>query len=188
MLKKIDPKIGIISLLILLVALSRLFMPLNNFTPVGAMALFGGAYFSRKWLAFVIPFAAMWLSDLYLNNVVYAKMFPEYYSSFTWFGDPWVYTSFLLVVVLGLLALKSISFGRLIGTSLGASVLFFLITNFGSWLTLPMYSKDISGLMASYTAGIPFFQNTVVGDLFYVMLFFGSYAWLQSRITALQQA
>ncbi|MEN0003768.1 MAG: DUF6580 family putative transport protein [Bacteroidota bacterium] len=186
MLKKIDPKLGVITLLIAVVALSRLFSPLYNFTPITAMALFGGAYFSRKWLAFVIPFAAMWLSDLYLNNVVYAAKYPDYYTSFTWFGDMWVYASFFLIVLLGMGLLQKVSFLRVAGTSLLASVLFFLITNFGAWLSLPMYTKDISGLMQSYAAGIPFFQYTVAGDLFYAFIFFGAFEWMKSRFPQLQ--
>jgi hypothetical protein len=188
MLKKIDPKIGVITLIIVAAALARLFSPLDNFTPIGAMALFGGAYFSRKYLAFLVPFAAMWLSDLYLNNVVYSQMYPEAYNGFAWFGSMWVYGSFLLIVALGMTALKKVSFMRVAGTSLIASVLFFLITNFGSWLAMPIYTKDFSGLMQSYIAGIPFFRNSVVGDLFYVFVFFGSYEWLKSRFPALQAA
>ena len=72
--RKIDLRIGILGLLVFSVALSRLLPHPPNFTPVGAMGLFGAAYFSRKYLAFLVPFVAMWVSDLILNNAVYAQL------------------------------------------------------------------------------------------------------------------
>ncbi len=180
---KLNLKFGVLALMILLAALSRLMPHPPNFTPVGAMALFGAAYFSRRYLAFVIPFVALWASDLFLNNVVYAKMYPEYYQGFTWFGNTWVYASFALIVVLGFLCLKKVKPLQLIGTSLLASMLFFLLTNFGVWASSlgTIYTKDFTGLMACYGAGLPFFWNTILGDVLYVGALFGSFEFLKSR-------
>ena len=61
------------------------------------------------------------------------------------------------------------------GASIGASVLFFLVTNFAVWLTSPFYTPDFQGLMACYTAGLPFLKNGLAGDLFYTTVFFGSF-------------
>lgn len=184
--RKINLRLGILSLLVFSVALSRLLPHPPNFTPVGAMGLFGAAYFSRKYLAFVVPFAAMWVSDLILNNAVYAPLYPEAYNGFSWFGNGWTYAAFGLIVLLGFNVLKKVNVPRLLGASLAASVLFFFITNFGSWLADPTYPKNVSGLLAAYTMGIPFFWNTLVGDLIFAALLFGAFELAQRRYPQLR--
>lgn len=180
--RKITLRTGLLALIILLAAASRLVPHPYNVTPIGAMALFGAAHFSRRYLAILLPLAAMWLSDLALNNIVYA----EYYDGFVWFGASLVYFSFALIALLGLVSLRRFSWGRLLGASLGGSVLFFLVTNFGVWLSDPVYPKNITGLILCYTAGLPFFGNTLLGDLFYCGVLFGSFAWLERRFPRLQ--
>ncbi|MFK7807224.1 MAG: DUF6580 family putative transport protein [Saprospiraceae bacterium] len=184
---KIELRTGIIIAIIALAALSRLLPHPPNFTPIAGIGLFGAAYFSRKWLALIIPFAAMWFSDLIINNVYMPMVYPEYYNGFTLFteGWYWMYGSFALIILLGFNVLKKVKLGTLIGASLASSMIFFLVTNFGSWLTGPMYAKTAAGLIACYTAAIPFFWNTIAGDLFYVGLMFGVFALLQNRIPSL---
>lgn len=179
-------RFGIIALLIVLAASSRfLLLPIPNVSPIGAMGLFGAAYFAKKYWAFIIPIAALWMSDLFLNNVVYA----QYYESFQWIGNVWVYLGFIAIVLLGMGMLKKISAGRLFGASLLASTLFFLLTNFGAWL-MPhgLYPYNFSGLMACYAAGIPYFWNTLAGDLFFVSVLFGSFELLKYRFPQLAMA
>lgn len=188
---KIQFRTGIISIIVLAAALSRLLPHPYNFTPIGAMGLFGAAYLSRKYLAFLVPFLAMWFSDLLLNNLLYARMYPEFYGeSFVWFGNPWVYASFAAIVGLGFLLLRRVKVANLLVASLLASILFFVVTNFGAWMADPKYPKTAAGLMAAYGAGIPFFWNTLLGDLFYAGALFGAYEWAQRRFTSLapQQA
>ncbi len=180
--RKISLRTGILVLLILVAAASRLVPHPYNVTPIGAMALFGAAHFSRRYLALVLPLAAMWLSDLALNNLVYA----EYYDSFVWFGGSLVYLSFGLIALLGMVVLNRFSWGRLLGSSLAGSSIFFLVTNFGAWLSDPVYPKNMGGLIMSYTAGLPFFGNTLLGDLFYCGVLFGSFAWMERRFPQLK--
>lgn len=185
--KKINIRFGILSMLIFLAALSRLLPHPPNFTPVGAMALFGAAYFNRKVFAFLVPLIAMWISDLILNNVVYAKLYPEFYGNgFVWFGNLWVYASFAAIILLGSILLKRVKLMPLLGTSIAASLLFFLVTNFGHWTIDPLYTKNFSGLMTCYIAAIPYFWNTLLGDLFYVGLLFGVFELIQYRFPVLQ--
>lgn len=173
--------------MILMAALSRLLPHPDNVTPVGAMALFGGAYFSRKYLAFLLPLVAMWFSDLLLNNLYYARLYPEYYDGFVWFGNWWVYGAFIVMVGLGIALLKKVSVTRVIGASLLGSILFFLITNFGAWAVDPMYPKTVGGLTAAYAAGIPFFRNTLLGDLVYCGVLFGGFEWAKANWPVLRQ-
>jgi hypothetical protein len=99
---------------------------------------------------------------------------------------PFVYGSVALVVLLGWLALSRITVLRLGGAAVASSVLFFLITNFGTWMLSGMYPLSASGLAACYVAAIPFFQNTVAGDLFYVGVLFGGFALLEHAVPMLR--
>ena len=168
--------------LIIVAAITRILPHPPNVTPIGGMALFGAAYLGRKYLALLLPLLALWLSGLFLDNVVYSA----YYDGFTWFSQPAVFIAFLLIVGLGWLALKKVSPMRLFGASLSASVIFFLVTNFGVWLQGGLYPPTFSGLMACYGAGLPFLRNTVLGDMFFVGALFGTFEWLQYRFPALR--
>ncbi len=157
---------------------SRLIPHYPNFTAVGAVALFGGAYLSRRW-AFVVPLLALFLSDLVLNNFIYS----EFMSGFTLFTPDgwWLYGAFALVILLGMGLLKKVTPGRFLGAATGAAVIFFAVTNFGVWLSSPMYPKTGAGLIACYTAAIPFFWNTLMGNLAFGSVLFGVYEYILSR-------
>ena len=170
---QLNLRLGVMTLMILLAAMSRLLPHPSNFAPIGGMALFGAAYFAKRYWAFIVPIVSMWISDLILNNVVYA----QYFDHFVWFygGSLFTYGAFALIVLLGMLALKKVRLPNLIASALGASVLFFIVSNFGVWFSGTMYPKTFGGLMACYTAGIPFFHNTILGDLFYSAVLFGAF-------------
>jgi hypothetical protein len=179
--------IGMIAAIIVVAALSRLlFVMLPNFSPIGAIALFGAAYFSRKWLAFGIPIAAMWISDLLINNMVYPRMFPEFYDgSFAWGVSLWVYGAFALVVGLGFLLLKKVKIQNVLLASVLTAIVFFLVTNLGVWAGGTLYPKTASGLLLCYGAAIPFFWNTLLSNLLFSGLLFGAYSFYQKRELAL---
>ena len=142
-----------------------------NFSPIDAVAVFSGAYVGRKWLAFAAPLGALLLSDLLLG----------FYS-----GMLFQYVSVALIVVLGIVALQRVTVLRLGGAAIASSVLFFAVTNFGVWLVSGMYAPTLSGLTACYIAAIPFFQNTVAGDLFYAALLFGGFALAEHFVPRLR--
>lgn len=169
--KKIPLRFSVITVLILLAAFSRLIPHPPNFAPIGGMALFGAAYYVRKMWAYLIPVTAMWISDLILNNVVYA----QYFDSFVWFytGSLFTYAAFAIIVLMGTFTLRKVRIPQLLVSALGASVIFFVVSNFGVWLTSGMYPRSWEGLMACYVAAIPFFQNTILGDLCYTAALFG---------------
>lgn len=180
----------ILTTIVVLAALSRLLPHPPNFTPVGAMALFGAAYFAKRWMGLLMPLVALWISDLVLNNVVYG----QYYEGFVWLtpGFEWLYGSFALIAVLGFFTLrgnenplsvwaKKIGLGNvqipsLLVASLSASTIFFLVSNFGVWMSGLMYPKTIAGLGTCYAAAVPYFFNTLTGDLLFVGVLFGAYA------------
>jgi hypothetical protein len=162
---------------IFLAALSRLLPHPPNFSPVEAIALFGGAYFAQRHAALWVPLVAMFVSDLALG-VMNGGIYAEYFLSA---GFALVYLCIALSALLGFGLRGRVNAARVVGYSLLGSVLFFLVTNFGTWLGSTMYPQTAAGLLAAYVAGIPFFQNTVLGTLFYSALMFGSFAWLRRR-------
>lgn len=184
MIKRINTRFGVLALMVLTAALSRLLPHPPNFAPIGAMALFGAAYFSKKHLALILPIAAMWLSDIIINNVVYA----QYFDGFTLFyqGFYWTYGAFVAIGVLGFLLLKTVKVQNVAIASILAAFLFFLISNFGVWQSGTMYPKTLSGLTACYTAGLPFLKNTLLGNLFYNSVLFGAFELAQYKYNSLR--
>lgn len=182
--KKIHLRFGIISMIVLLAALSRLIPHPANFAPIGGMALFGAAYYSKRYWAYLIPVISMWFSDLILNNLVYG----QYFDHFVWFysGSIFTYGAFALIVLLGTFTLKRVKVGNLAISALSASAIFFLVSNFGVWLSSGMYPHTFGGLQTCYIAGLPFFKNTILGDLFYSGVLFGAFELLQYRFPALR--
>lgn len=175
---KINQNIALIAVMMLIAVSTRLIPHYPNFTALGAVALFGGAYLSRKW-ALIIPFAALFVSDLFLNNLIYAKQFPETYDGFAFFtpGALSIYLAFGLVVVLGSVMLRKVNVVNVLGTSVLAAVVFFLVTNFAVWAGSGLFPKNAAGLLACYTAGIPFFWNTLLGNVFFGSILFGVYEY-----------
>lgn len=182
--KNLDIRLGAIVLIVLLAAFSRLLPHPPNFTPIGAMALFGVAYFIQRHLAFLIPIISMWLSDLVLNNVVYG----QYFDHFVWVYDGFYFTygAFILIGLIGFVALKRVKIQNLVLASLLASIVFFLLSNFGVWASTTMFPKNFSGLIACYTAGLPFYKNTLMGDLVYTGVLFGAFELAQHKFRVLQ--
>jgi Family of unknown function (DUF6580) len=150
--------------LIFAVAVHARFLPLPySFAPVTAALLFFGA--RRPAREMWIPVAALAASGLYLSRSVYGYPFSaDLLITWAWYAG--------MVLLGGLLAHKATAL-RIGATSLAASVSFFLVSNFAVWAVWNMYPKTASGLAACYVAGLPFFRNAVVSDLFFVALFFG---------------
>ena len=168
--------------LIVLAALTRLLPHPPNFSPVEAIALFGGAYFAARGWALVVPLVAMFISDLALG-LVNGGIYFDYFASA---GFLLVYACIALSTVLGFGLRGRVGGARVLGYSLVGSVLFFLVTNFGAWLGSPAYPQNAAGLAAAYVAGIPFFQWTVLGTLSYAALLFGGFALLRRQVPALR--
>jgi hypothetical protein len=153
-------KIVAVLILILAGVSYRLFPHPPNFAPVAAIALFSGFYFRRYFI--LIPIFIMFLSDLFIGF-------------YDWKLMAVVYSSFLLIGLLGMLLRKNKSVLAIIGCSLTGSILFFILTNFAVWALGQWYAHDLSGLFQCYLAGVPFFKNTIAGDLFYSSVIFGAY-------------
>jgi len=155
------------------IALFRVLPHPPNVSPVAAMALFGGAFFADKRLALIIPFAALIASDLIIgfhNTMIF------------------VYAGFALTVGIGMMISKHIKLNHVAAAAVGASMLFFLITNFGAWMMNGLYPMTADGLMQAYVAAIPFFQNSLLGNLAFTTVMFGGYVLLQKQFFKAEHA
>lgn len=161
---------GTLVLMILAAAFSRLIPHPWNFTAVGAMALFGGAFLPSKKQSLMIPLAALFLSDLVLG----------FHSTMVY-----VYLGFAATVFMGWSMRQNRSVFRLGTLSLVSSAVFFLVTNFGVWMEGGFYSQNLQGLVNCYLAAIPFFDNQIFGDLFYSSVLFGGYELLKMWVPSL---
>ncbi len=188
--KILTPKFIFVTMAILLAAISRLLPHPPNFTPIAAMALFGGAGMVNKKFAFIIPLLAMFISDCIIQLI-----------SGTGFHNTmfFVYACFALTVWLGFRLRENNTAGRTILLSVISACIFFIVTNLATWWFegtngAPLYTHDLSGLISCFVAAIPFynnsvfgsfFLNTILGDLFYCGILFGSLYFAKSKFPAL---
>ena len=173
----LTPGPWVLTVMILIAALTRLLPHPPNFSPVEAVALFGGAYFASRQLALLVPLLAMFVSDLALG-LVHGGIYFDYFASVHFIG---IYACIALSTLLGFGLRGRVTGPRVLGYSLAGSLLFFLVTNAISGTEFCR-----AGLLSCYAAGLPFFQWTVLGTLFYAALLFGGFALLRRRVPQLR--
>ena len=161
----IEPRKALLVAMVIAAAMLRLFPHPLNFTPVGALALFGGASFRSKRMALAFPLLSLAAGDIFIG---FHRLMP------------FVYASFLLSVAIGFWLRRSRSLLRIGAGVLAGAIQFFLVTNFAMWASsIGSYPKTGAGLLACYAAGAPYFWNTLAGDAFYAALLFGVLALLE---------
>ncbi len=154
----INKSVFVVSLIFFAI-LSRFLPHPPNFTPIAAIALLSSKGFANRWVAFLIPIVSLFISDLFLG--LYTTI-------------PFVYGSFILIALLGRYVKKINIFSVLLSSSI-----FFLVTNLGVWLL--HYQLTVEGLFQCYILALPFFLNTVIGDLVYGALLIYPFYVLQKR-------
>jgi len=153
-------KFQIFVVLLITIGISARLLPHPaNFSPVAALAIFGALYLPRKW-TLVLPVSIMFLSDIIIGFYAWQIMAS-------------VYACFILTSGLALWAKKYKTFSTILGTTVLGSIIFFLVTNAAVWGFGTMYTHNFSGLLQSYYMALPFFRNSLLGDLFYTGIFVG---------------
>ncbi len=183
-IEKINTRSLLVTLFILIVAAVRVGInfsgqlhPLTSFSPIGAMALFGGAYFSKRSSSFTVPLLTLFVSDAILAMTVYAK----YGNGILYSGWYWVYGAFALMVVVGKLLLRGVTVKNVLIASLSITFIHWMVTDMGVWLGSSHYPQTIAGFWACLAAAIPFERNFLLGTLFYSAIMFGCFEWLLKR-------
>ena len=164
------PKLLTIGSMIIAAAIIRLIPHPPNFTPIFAMALFGGAYLDNKKTAFLLPLASMLVSDVFfgLHSLI-----------------PVVYGTIALITAFGFLLQNRVRPSTVIGASLLGSLFFFIVTNFAVWAMFDSYPHTVAGLGTSYVVGLPYLKNSVISGLFYSALMFGSFELAKRKFPVL---
>ena len=178
----------ILFLVIVLATFSRLFITIPNFSAIGSLALICGSIAGRHKFSVLIPFAALVVGDLMMAGT--GKLYSDYFFDGYFL---YVYFAFFITWLIGKYLKDKLNFKNLVAASLISSISFFIITNFGSWMQLGFYPKNIAGLIQAYIAGLSFYKNDIftnfflnqiVGDLFFVIVFYFSFIAITNKYKA----
>lgn len=171
--------------MVLIAGFSRIIIHIDNFTPLGAMCLFGGAYFSNKWKAYLTPLLTLLLSDMVIQGIVLQGKygFPLYEG---WY---WIYGSFAIMVFIGNYIIKNIGVGNIILSSIVIALIHWIITDFGVWLggCNGLYTKDLNGFILCYMMAVPYMIKFLLGTLFYSFIMFGLFELAKKKISILKK-
>ena len=163
-------KILLIISVIFLVSLTRIFPHPPNFTPILALAIFGGAYLPNRITAISLPIISMFISDLIIG--FHSQIFT-------------VYATIILLSILGHL-MKTKNFKNFAITGFTGSLIFFIITNFSVWLGGSLYPLTIDGIIQCYIMAIPFFHNTLISTILFLTILFFGYTFAEKKISNLK--
>lgn len=181
-LKKINIRTVVLVLIILAASVFRLisykFPSLSNFTPMGAIALFGGAYFADKWKAYLSVLVTLFVSDIFINYL-YTSKWVLYYS-----GSIWIYLPFLIMVFIGTF-IKKPNIANVGLSSIAAVGVHWLVSDL-PWFYGTMYPHNLAGYGLSLTAAIPFEINMLFADVVFCGILFGGFELAKSKFTVLR--
>jgi hypothetical protein len=185
---KFNPRTVVLLIFIAIIAAIRIIFnfnydisPLANFSPLGAMAIFGGAYFNKKWKALAFPLLMLFISDFILHQTV----FKAYSSGILYSGWYWVYGAFALMAITGRWILKKITVNRFIISAVACVLIHWIVTDLGVWIGSKTYTQDLNGLMTCLINAIPFECRFLAGTLVYGICLFGLFEWMKRKYPVL---
>lgn len=170
-------------IVVLFLVFARILPHPLNFTPVGAMALLLGSKFKKGYFGIVLVIVSYVISDVFVNGLLYNSWSVNYFLKPT----TWIfYSIFMLYFVAGKYIVRGNKTVTIAGASILSSILFFVLSNLLVFLSSSLYPKTISGLVQCYTLAIPFFNNTIAGDLVFSALFFGIFSLAKNYFLVLK--
>jgi len=180
--KNINIRTVVLILIVLAATAMRLvsfkFPLLSNFTPVGAIALFGGAYFNPKWKAYIVVLLSLFLSDIVINYL-YTSKWVLLYS-----GSLYLYLCFAIMVFVGSL-INKVNVLSVFLASFASVAIHWLIMDL-PWLYGTMYPHTLAGYGASLVAALPFEKNMILGDIIFGAILFGGFELAKNKYTILR--
>jgi hypothetical protein len=192
--RRIDVRFATLFAFVLLAGVIRLVTnaphsPIGHLTPLGAMALFGGAHLTDRWKAVGLPLLTLWLSDVVLNRFVYFGEWVLVYPGFLW-----VYGTFAGIALGSRLWLRTVTVPRVAAAGVAASLTHWLVTDLGVWLsgctnpvTGALYPPTLAGYAECLLMAVPYLQNFLIGTLAYSAVLFGGFALAEARFPAIAQ-
>lgn len=189
-LSKFNPRSIVLILFVLLTAVIRVvtnldsrLSPIANFSPIGAMALFGGAYFTREWKALGFPLFVLFVSDLILSFTV----FNQYRHGVLYGGWFWTYSAFALMTLVGRWIVKQVSVSTILLSAFVCIFIHWIMTDFGVWLNSIRYGKTVEGFINCLIVAIPFELSLLAGTVIYGLILFRAFEWMQQRYPILKK-
>lgn len=186
---KINPKMQIVVLFIAFFAMVRVWVPMSpaldflaNFTVVGALALFAGAYVKSGVKSFALPIGALLVSDLVLSQTIYKT------DGFLYEGWYYTYIAFALMVLVGKLMLKKVNVGNVVLSTLAIVFIHWIVTDFGVWFKSPVYPQNLQGFWMCLVAAIPFERAFLTSTLLYSAVMFGGFEFVKAKFPSLKAA
>ena len=186
---KFNPRTALLLVFITAIAVVRVVFNFNyeisslaNFSPVGAMAIFGGAYFNRQWKAFAFPLLMLFLSDFVLHQTV----FKAYGNGILYSGWYWVYGAFSLMTLAGRWLLRKVTMKNFILSVLVCVFIHWTITDIGVWYGSKKFAQNLEGYVDCLVIAIPYEWRFLTGTLVYGVIMFGLFEWTQRRYTSLK--
>jgi hypothetical protein len=183
-LTKINPRttllflfIGVTAALRVIFNLNYEISPLANFSPLGAMALFGGAYFRNWWKAFAFPLLMLFISDFVLQQTV----FKPYSNGILYAGWYWVYGAFVLMTIAGRWLLKDVTIKSFVVSTLVCVFIHWTISDIGVWYGSTTFTQDLQGYLNCLVVAIPYEWRFFTGTAVYGFALFGLFEWMQKK-------
>jgi hypothetical protein len=181
---KFNPRTAILLLFILIVTAYRLFITFNsdvssfaNFTPIGAVALFGGAYFTNKFKAVLVPILALFIGDVFINYNFYHKVVLFYNGAF------WVYLSFVLMALIGTF-IKKVNVQNVVLASLASVLVHWLISDISPCVS-GLYPQTFDGYIQCLIMAIPYEKTMLMGNLVFGLIMFGGFELAKTKFPVL---
>ena len=194
MKKEINPRPLVLAGIIVVTGMFRLFVTsgtlstLANFTPLGAMALFGGCYYHDKWKAYLVPLITLWLTDIILNRYFFFHEWIFFYEGFFW-----VYASFALMVFIGT-CIRRITVKNVVTGAVVAALTHWVVADIGVWLSGGCFPANASytptwdTLIETLIFASPSMYKMLVGNILFCGMLFGTFEFMQQKFPALQTA
>jgi hypothetical protein len=188
-LLKFNPRATILLIMIVAISALRVFFnfnydisPMANFSPLGAMALFGGAYFNKSWKALAFPLLTLFISDFILHQTV----FKAYGNGFLYGGWYWVYGALALMTFVGKWIMRNVSVNSFLLSVVCCVFIHWIVTDLGVWIGSKIYAQTLGGFISCLIAAIPFEVRFITGTAVYGIVMFGLFEWMKRRYPSLQ--
>lgn len=193
--EKINPRFAVLAIFMIAVAAMRIpnsahLTPWANFSPIGAMGLFGGAYFTNRWKAILFPLLTLFVSDLIIHSFVFNGKYGIIYSG--WY---WIYSIFILITFFGKWLIKKVNVQNILLAAVAGSLSHWLLADFTVWAsggtdlrTMTPFTRNWAGLQQCYIQGFPYMKNFLLGTLVYSGIMFGAFEWMKATQPALKLA
>ncbi len=186
---KFNPRDLVLLLLILALTAFRLLVTFNtdelhfaNFSSIGAVALFGGAYFKGNFKAFVLPLLSLFLSDFILSSTIFSK----YSNGFLYEGWYWVYIAFAMMVLVGKVLLRKVNILSFLASAVVITLIHWVVTDLGVWFKNLAYAQNFAGFWHVLVVAIPFEVRFIEGTLIYGAIIFGAFELLKEKYSILK--